>query len=530
MTDDQTGMGASAAGSNPAAPSAESNDGVEEARIIEEVIIAPAAPRELKDALGTPTLPPPPQPVVPIEKPLAPSIPPPAPIQPKPEPAAPRKLSSSALSAGMMSVGLPPAFDVPRIPAEKIAPAAPLAPIPPPATISETKSPTIVIPTEPKKDFGKILGEVKLPERVVVPDKKVEPENKTAYDTSLASPFAPSGATQINLSNEAIPKGEPAGNAASATSEAPSPKTVQTVFESAASIVAPLRTLKNDFQDIVRDKKMSLVRAAALEQDKKRRPDRMKEFDASNPRKSRVFTIVFSVILLAVLGSAAFFGIALVTREQNEGTGAPSDTSLLFAESTVPLILENLSSFDLKGLLAQARIGGTGTLGSITRILPLVSVPASETEPEMPLERAATLEEFLRALNARVSPDLMRALNPEFFFGMHTVDENAFLFVIPVLSYEHAFADMLEWEEVMNADLAPAFTTVPETKIGESGLLEKRAFEDLIMRNYDVRALKDDQGVVQLYYSFPTREFLIISESPYSFTEILSRLRAERRL
>src|SRR3990167_10079750 len=135
MTDDQTGMGASAAGSNPAAPSAESNDGVEEARIIEEVIIAPAAPRELKDALGTPTLPPPPQPVVPIEKPLAPSIPPPAPIQPKPEPAAPRKLSSSALSAGLMGVEVPPAFDVPRIPAEKIAPAAPLAPIPPPATI-----------------------------------------------------------------------------------------------------------------------------------------------------------------------------------------------------------------------------------------------------------------------------------------------------------------------------------------------------------------------------------------------------------
>ena len=50
------------------------------------------------------------------------------------------------------------------------------------------------------------------------------------------------------------------------------------------------------------------------------------------------------------------------------------------------------------------------------------------------------------------------------------------------------------------------------------------------MRNYDVRALKDDDGTIQLYYSFPTRNVLIIAESPFSFTEILSRLRADRRL
>ncbi len=50
------------------------------------------------------------------------------------------------------------------------------------------------------------------------------------------------------------------------------------------------------------------------------------------------------------------------------------------------------------------------------------------------------------------------------------------------------------------------------------------------MRNYDVRALKDDAGQIQLYYSFPTRDILIIAESPYSFGEILSRLRADRRL
>ena len=50
------------------------------------------------------------------------------------------------------------------------------------------------------------------------------------------------------------------------------------------------------------------------------------------------------------------------------------------------------------------------------------------------------------------------------------------------------------------------------------------------MRNYDVRVLKNDAGGIELYYSFPTQNILIIGESPYSFTEILSRLRAERKL
>ena len=58
----------------------------------------------------------------------------------------------------------------------------------------------------------------------------------------------------------------------------------------------------------------------------------------------------------------------------------------------------------------------------------------------------------------------------------------------------------------------------------------KGRYEDLVMRNYDVRALKDDAGEIQLYYSFPTQNILIIAESPYSFPEILSRLQASRQL
>jgi len=293
----------------------------------------------------------------------------------------------------------------------------------------------------------------------------------------------------------------------------------------ASSIVMPLRTLKNDLQEIVRTKKISLVRAAALEQEKRGRADAPAE--STRPKSHRTSGILFAAALLVALGGASIFGVYIITQQRSGVPPPDPDTSILFAESTIPLPLGNTSPFDLKQLLAQAREGGSATLGAITRIVPTISEMSAENAP---LERSVTLEEFLEALGTRTSPDLIRALSNEFFFGIHTVDENAPLFVIPVISYEHAFAGMLEWEQTMNADLSPAFMPLPEQILGSTGLPEKRRFEDVIMRNYDVRALKNDNGGIELYYSFPTRSLLVIGESPYSFGEILDRLRAERKL
>jgi len=124
----------------------------------------------------------------------------------------------------------------------------------------------------------------------------------------------------------------------------------------------------------------------------------------------------------------------------------------------------------------------------------------------------------------------MGAVGPDFFFGFHVVDTNAPLFVIPVTSYDHAFAGMLAWEPTMDDSLTPVFKAVSATKLDANGIPETRTFEDDVLRNYDVRELKDDSGTVVLYYSFPTPNILVIAQSPYSFTEILSRLQAQREL
>lgn len=344
-----------------------------------------------------------------------------------------------------------------------------------------------------REDVAKILQDAKLPERRDVE----QPHKKQVTQTDI----------NALLQVQPMPE-EDQGHAAPS---APPPK----------DAVQSMRTIKQDLQQVVHDQKISIVKAAALEQDKAKPP-----VFATTKRSSTAKNVVFAGLLLLFLGSAALGGVYLVVQGRVAPLPEQPTTSLVFAEQTVSLPLDGQSPTQLKSVLAEARNGSSASLGSITRIAPL----STNFTPEGEVTRIATLQEFFSALGARPPEELVRALAPDYFFGLHTVDKNAPLLVIPVLSYDRAFAGMLAWEDSINAELAPVFVRVPDLTVGDDGLVQTRAFSDVVMRNYDVRALTDDSGAIALYYSFPTRNILIIAESPYTFTELLSRLQAQRQL
>ena len=458
-------------------------------------------------------------PAAPEPKPTVapPSGPPPA----KAEPPAPLAGGFIPPDLGGAAAPVPvPPIPSPAPPVMPVVRKIPLA-VPPMPSGPDTTSYPVPVVEKPatgvvRPDIEHLLEDIKLPERRESPNTGSADEEKPArtYDTSL-------GAVSSEEKQSEPDKMEPR---ASSPEQEPSQKNAA---GEATSFTAPLHTLKSDLQDIVRVKKVSLVRAAALEQDK-RRGSRNAEAHIAPQRSRRLFGTLFAVGILIGLGAAALFGVYTIMQERvGTAPAAPQGPSLLFAEATVPLLLTDLSALDLKRLLVQVRAGTGATLGSITNIIPVVS---TRNESGAEARSPASLGEFFAALGTHAPPDLLRALGDEFFLGLHTVDENAPLLVIPVTSYERAFAGMLAWESAMNTDLSPFFTPVPDQIAGPGGLPQKRQFEDLVMRNYDVRALKNDAGGIELYYSFPTQNILIIGESPYSFTEVLSRLRAERKL
>lgn len=358
-----------------------------------------------------------------------------------------------------------------------------------------------------KSDISHVLEGIKLPERRAfhatadIAKKPDEPDAAILEEHVVQAAKKPSGPASAS---------EPNG-------------------ERTPSSVVPVRTLKDDLQTVVREQNISLVHAVSLEEEKRKGQEHLTpeqtEIRARSSRRTK--SILFAVGLLLVLGVAAIFGVIYVMQKQQAPAPAVSQSTILFAEQTVTLSLKNQSAQTLKAELSQARTQNLGSLGSITRVVPTVtatsSAGAATTQP-------ATLSQFFAALNINPPQELMGAIGPQFFFGFHIVDTNAPLFVIPVTSYDHAFAGMLGWEITMDTDLSPIFNSVPMTMTSAGGLPVARTFQDTVMRNYDVRELTDDSGNIVLYYSFPTPNILVIAESPYSFTEILSRLQAEREL
>lgn len=377
----------------------------------------------------------------------------------------------------------------------------------------------------PKTDIGSILASARIPERRLESNISTSGKVPKQYDTSLTSlldsaadtdaPQMPSQSTVPQASS--VPEGaaRPVGDAR------PEPE---------HTTVVPLHTLKDDLQHVVRQQKISVIHAVSLEEERRHRAKKDGAFEplpAAKQRGKRLFGTLFSVALLLALGGAALLGVYFIARNQNAGAAPPSIQSLMFAESAVVFPLSASTPTDLRRELASARASAGGTLGSITRIIPAIVDEQDDTK----WTRMATFSELMKALDPNAPDELLRATSDDFFLGIHTnVDRNAPVLIVPVTSYDHAFAGMLAWESRINEVLAPFYTALPPQTAGQDGLPVARTFQDVIMRNYDTRALKDDAGNVQLYYSFPNRNILIIAESPYSFAEVLSRLQAERRL
>lgn len=362
-----------------------------------------------------------------------------------------------------------------------------------------------------QKDIARILEEVKIPERhtTTLSGEKTKVEAPArVFDTALGTPSA----------------------AAPVPPQVPNATVQEKTHATAQNIVVPVHTLKDDLQDVVRDKKISVVRAAALEADKKRE----RTTDETSRPSGRVRGMVFGIILFVLLGAAALGAVWYIQMSRTSTSDETQIPSLLFSEQTFSFSIsssapggEAPSARELKSRIAANKDGSGLTLGAIARVVPTVSM----FEPDGTASaKPATTQEFLSAIGAEAPDELLRALSENFFFGIHTVDKNAAVFVFEVSSYEHAFAGMLAWERGVNTGLSPIVSLAPSVFVSESGTTTQNEFFDLVMRNYDVRALRDGTGAVVLYYSFPTRNILILAESPYSFAEILARLRAGRRL
>ncbi|MFM2415214.1 MAG: hypothetical protein RI911_907 [Candidatus Parcubacteria bacterium] len=288
---------------------------------------------------------------------------------------------------------------------------------------------------------------------------------------------------------------------------------------------AVIHTLKYDVQDLVKKKKVSMIRAVALENDRSANAQTISRPIAQAQHHSNVGVYILSTLFFflgAIAIGAVIYAQGMKTEQrQAESQQLLAQNALLFFEHQKQFDVTDLQSYELKGGLAQIREQLTATLGSITMIQ-LTERPYDVTSGQY-YTRAVDLSGFFKILKPRLPKQLASTLNPsEYMLGVHTSDETSPFLLLVGSSYDTSFAGMLAWEASLAKDLSPFFPNRGATSLSANA----SRFEDLAIDNIDARVLRAPNKKVRVLYAVLEKNVIAITNNIYTLKEIAARLHA----
>lgn len=280
---------------------------------------------------------------------------------------------------------------------------------------------------------------------------------------------------------------------------------------------AVVHTFSDDVQHLVRNKKMSMVRAAALESDKARTSE---EAVTTGPWRTviLVLLVILGIIALAVIAAGGYYAYRL-----NAGTPSTYELNpgLLFTEGRERIEIGDISTQKTNALFAALRGSSYFSLGALTEFyITQTPPPQSIGETATPVHLDAS--EFLKRLAARVPDSFLQTLGAAYMVGVYTTDDGNMPFMVfTTSSYSYAFNGLLEWEAYMAHDLRYSFVS-PNEKPRSSG------FVDEVYDNIDVRVLYNALDKPMLMYGFVDRSTFVITTDKRTLLEVISRARVAK--
>ncbi|MBL4644562.1 MAG: hypothetical protein JKX80_01715 [Candidatus Pacebacteria bacterium] len=281
---------------------------------------------------------------------------------------------------------------------------------------------------------------------------------------------------------------------------------------------AIVHTFKDDVQNLVRNKKMSMARIAALESDRGERLPHTQE--KREPWKTTM--VVALTVLFLVIGVVIALGSFYAYRLNTASNLAPQfDPAIIFTEARESIDVTEKNPRGILSLLGNARRNTFFSLGSVVELHLTQSIDVSE-------EQAVIIHldsiDFLEKIEASVPETFLRTLGTEYVLGIHVIDENVPFLILTTQSYGHAFAGMLSWEKSIEENFIPFFS--PGTGFIKPAVAEgENAFSDTVIENLDVRVLRDDDGTIRILYTFLNRNTIVITTDIRTLIELSNRLR-----
>jgi len=290
-----------------------------------------------------------------------------------------------------------------------------------------------------------------------------------------------------------------------------------------AADLPTLRTYKADVAHAMQDKRTSLIKIA-LEEEKKKQKRR--EETSPKSKKNLLLILVSSALLLSGISLVYFVFIRGGLSDEEMTLQALNVRPVIFVEKSreVPIDTGNAAGEQAaRGALLDIIAGEKLTLDTIEYIFFTETFAVETREGIVQQKSIVGPEKFFQTVPLAMPPVLHRALGEDYMFGIHFFNENSPFFILTTNYYDNAFAGMLSWEKRMAENLLPLFGK--GNRVGE---LSQRRFEDLIIKNNDVRALRTFGGEIELVYMFKDEQTLIITTNEDTLLELSRRIDLSR--
>ncbi len=292
-----------------------------------------------------------------------------------------------------------------------------------------------------------------------------------------------------------------------------------------------VRTFQSDVANTVKNDDVSVIKIALAEKRRQEKQGNLyAKFDGGEPdRKAVTKKIVIIGIVVGILVVVGLVGynflakkISLLSSEDTTKpfTSAPAtSTPSKTATSTKGIQVDVQSIIDVTGK-------NPNTIASLIKAEREKNIDLGAIRDIKFVEKAnggnqnLNASRFLSVIQARVDDDLVRALYPQFAFGIYSFRPRDSFMILYVDNYPSSYAGMLAWEQYMEDDLKEIIirpTLGTSTKSAD-------IFVDRVVNNRDARVLFDEDGNYKILYTFFDQRTIIIAPNERVLKEVVLRL------
>lgn len=268
--------------------------------------------------------------------------------------------------------------------------------------------------------------------------------------------------------------------------------------------VRGIRTFEDDIAEYTKEKNFSILDIAAEEA-------KLHGLSFENPEEKNSFSgvkkiiIVFFIVLIALGGGYFVFIKPLLNKTNFAGNYSQITQGPILTDQKIEIIADQdekeVFLMDLDSALLEEEAGG-----DLTEIF---TVKISNDQ-----EISLTKDEFFFMVRAQMPQGLRDYLEKDFMLLNFSGYDNYPVLVFKSKSYAYVFSEMLKWEKSMAGDLIAIF---PDIDLAVNG-----SFTDKYIQNHDARVLENN-GEIDLVYSFVDRKYLVITNSQEALAEIFRR-------